>query len=202
LRAAHEAARVRQASGRREFVRLLGGAGLALPFAARGQQAERLARIGYLGPTSASQLVGAIDAFSNGLRDLGYVEGRNLHIEYRFADGHEDRLPALATELVALNIDVIVTYGTGVFAAQRATATIPIVAAVAPDLVALGVVASLSHPGGNLTGLTFFLPELMAKRLELLKEVVPSMARAGVLLLRDNPSTGSILEAMGGPPRH
>jgi putative tryptophan/tyrosine transport system substrate-binding protein len=184
---------------RREFVRLLGGAGLAWPFAARAQQAERLARIGYLGPTSASQLVGAIDAFSN---DLGYVEGRNLHIEYRFADGHEDRLPALATELVALNIDVIVTYGTGVFAAQRATATIPIVAAVAPDLVALGVVASLSHPGGNLTGLTFFLPELMAKRLELLKEVVPSMARAGVLLLRDNPSTGSILEAMGGPPRH
>src|ERR1700758_4126130 len=99
---------------RREFVRLLGGAGLAWPFAARAQQAERLARIGYLGPTSASQLVGAIDAFSNGLRDLGYVEGRNLHIESRFADGHEDRLPALATELVALNVDVIVTYGTGV----------------------------------------------------------------------------------------
>jgi putative tryptophan/tyrosine transport system substrate-binding protein len=99
--------------------------------------------------------------------------------------------------LVALKLDVIVTYGTGVFAAQRATATIPIVAAVAPDLVALGVVASLSHPGGHLTGLTFFLPELMAKRLELLKEGVPSMTRAGVLLLRDNPSTGSILEAMG-----
>jgi len=182
---------------RREFVSLIGGAA-AWPIAARAQQAERLARIGYLGPTSASQLVGAIDAFSNGLRDLGYVEGRNLHIEYRFADGHEDRLAALATELVALNIDVIVTSVTGVFAAQRATATIPIVAAVAPDLVALGVVASLSHPGGQLTGLTFFLPELMAKRLELLKEVVPSMARAGVLLLRDNPSTGSTLETMGG----
>ena len=182
---------------RREFVAALGGAAAAWPLAARAQQAERLARIGYLGPTSASQLVGAIDAFSNGLRDLGYVEGRNLHIEFRFADGHEDRLPALATELVALNVHVIVTYGTGVFAAQRATATIPIVAAVAPDLVALGVVASLSHPGGHLTGLTFFLPELMAKRLELLKEVVPSMTRAGVLLLRDNPSTGSILEAMG-----
>jgi putative ABC transport system substrate-binding protein len=182
---------------RREFVAALGGAAAAWPLAARAQQAERLARIGYLGPTSASQLVGAIDAFSNGLRDLGYVEGRNLHIEFRFADGHEDRLPALAAELVALNVDVIVTYGTGIFAAQRATATIPIVAAVAPDLVALGVVASLSHPGGHLTGLTFFLPELMAKRLELLKEGVPSMTRAGVLLLRDNPSTGSILEAMG-----
>jgi putative ABC transport system substrate-binding protein len=181
---------------RRAFIAGLGGAA-AWPVAARAQQAERLARIGYLGPTSASQLVGSIDAFSNGLRDLGYVEGRNLHIEFRFADGHEDRLPALAAELVALNVHVIVTYGTGVFAAQRATATIPIVAAVAPDLVALGVVSSLSHPGGHLTGLTFFLPELMAKRLELLKEVVPSMTRAGVLLLRDNPSTGSILEKMG-----
>src|SRR6201989_1548376 len=82
---------------RREFVSLVGGAA-ACPIAARAQQAERLARIGYLGPTSASQLVGAIDAFSNGLRDLGYVEGRNLHIEFRFADGHEDQLPALATE--------------------------------------------------------------------------------------------------------
>jgi putative tryptophan/tyrosine transport system substrate-binding protein len=182
---------------RRKFVATLGGAAAAWPFAVRSQQAERLARIGYLGPTSASQLVGAIDAFSNGLRDLGYFKGRNLHVEFRFADGHEDRLPALAAELVALNVDVIVTFGTGVFAAQRATATIPIVAAVAPDLVSLGVVASLSHPGGHLTGLTFFLPELMAKRLELLKEVVPSMTRAGVLLLRDNPSTGSILEAMG-----
>jgi putative ABC transport system substrate-binding protein len=181
---------------RREFIAALAGTA-AWPVVAGAQQAERLARIGYLGPTSASQLVGSIDAFSNGLRDLGYVEGRNLHIEFRFADGHEDRLPALAAELVALNVHVIVTYGTGVFAAQRATATIPIVAAVAPDLVALGVVSSLSHPGGHLTGLTFFLPELMAKRLELLKEVVPSMTRAGVLLLRDNPSTGSILEKMG-----
>jgi putative ABC transport system substrate-binding protein len=147
---------------RRDFIAAFGSAA-AWPVAVRAQQPERLDRIGYLGPTAASQLVGAIDAFSNGLRDLGYVEGRNLHIEFRFADGHEDRLSALAGELVALKVDVIVTYGTGVFAAQRATATIPIVAAVAPDLVALGVVASLSHPGGHLTGLTFFLPELMAK---------------------------------------
>jgi putative tryptophan/tyrosine transport system substrate-binding protein len=182
---------------RREFITLLGSSVAAWPLAARARQPERLARIGYLGLTSASQLVGAIDAFSAGLRDLGYVEGRNLHIEFRFADGDEDRLPALATELVALNVDVIVTYATGVFAAQRATATIPIVMATAPDLVAIGVVASLSHPGGNVTGLTFFVPELMAKRLELLREVVPSMTQAGVLLLRDNPSTGSVLDAMG-----
>jgi putative tryptophan/tyrosine transport system substrate-binding protein len=182
---------------RREFISLLGSSVAAWPLAARARQPERLARIGYLGLTSASQLVGAIDAFSAGLRDLGYVEGRNLHIEFRFADGDEDRLPALATELVALNVDVIVTYATGVFAAQRATATIPIVMATAPDLVAIGVVASLSHPGGNVTGLTFFVPELMAKRLELLREVVPLMTQAGVLLLRDNPSTGSVLDAMG-----
>jgi putative tryptophan/tyrosine transport system substrate-binding protein len=108
---------------RREFITLLGSSAAAWPLAARARQPERLARIGYLGLTSASQLVGAIDAFSAGLRDLGYVEGRNLHIEFRFADGDEDRLPALATELVALNVDVIVTYATGVFAALRATAT-------------------------------------------------------------------------------
>jgi len=186
---------------RREFIAALGGAA-AWPVEARAQQAERLARIGYLGPTSASQLVGAIDAFSNGLRDLGYVEGRNLHIEFRFADGHEDRLPALATELVALNVHVIVTYGTGVFAAQRATVTIPIVAAVAPDLVALGVVASLSHPGGHLTGLTFFLPELMAKRLELLKEVVPSMTEQAFSCFEIIHRQVAYSKRWGSPPRH
>jgi putative tryptophan/tyrosine transport system substrate-binding protein len=131
-----------------------------------------------------------------GLRDLGYAEGRNLQIEFRFAEGDMERLPNLAVDLVGLNVDVIVTYATGVFAAKHATRTIPIVMATAGDVVALGIVASLAHPGGNITGLTFFLPELMAKRLALLKEVVPSMTRAGVLLLRNNPSTGNVLEAM------
>jgi hypothetical protein len=129
------------------------------------------------------------DAFLAGLSDLGYVEGRNIHIEFRFAEGDEDRLPALAAELVALNVDVIVTYATGVYAAQRATTKIPIVFAATGDVVAMGLVSSLAHPGGNVTGLTFFLPEIMAKRLELLKEVMPSMTRAGVLLLRGNPSS-------------
>jgi putative tryptophan/tyrosine transport system substrate-binding protein len=183
---------------RREFITLLGGAAAAWPVAMRAQQRERLPRIGYLGLTSASQhAYGGSDAFLAGLADLGYVEGRNIHIEFRFAEGDEDRIPGLLTELVALNVDVIVTYATAVYAAQRVTTRIPIVFAATGDVVAMGVVPSLAHPGGNLTGLTFFLPELMAKRLELLKEVVPSMTRAGVLLLRGNiRSNANVLEAL------
>jgi putative tryptophan/tyrosine transport system substrate-binding protein len=182
---------------RREFIALFGGAIATWPLAARAQQPQRLARIGYLGLTSAFQhAYGGSDAFLAGLRDLGYVERKNVHIEFRFAEGDEDRLPGLANELVASNVDVIVTYATGVFAARRATTTIPIVLAAAADLVAMGVIDSLPHPGGNITGSTFFNPELMAKRLELLKEVVPSMTRAGVLLLRDHPSRRSVLDAM------
>jgi putative tryptophan/tyrosine transport system substrate-binding protein len=128
--------------------------------------------------------------------DLGYVEGKNLHIERRFADGHDDRLPGLVTELIDLNVDVIVSYATGVYAAARATATIPIVQAVGFDPVAMGWAASLAHPGGNVTGLTFFYPELMAKRLELLKQAVPSVNRASVLMVRDVPSNGKVLERM------
>jgi len=126
---------------------------------------------------------------------VGYVESKNLRIEYRSAEGNEDLLPTLATELVGLNIDVIVTYASGVFAAQRATATIPIVMATYANV---GIVGSIARPGSNITGLTFFLPELMAKRLELLKEVVPAMARAGVLLQRrdDVASNRNMLDAM------
>jgi putative tryptophan/tyrosine transport system substrate-binding protein len=183
---------------RREFITLVGGA-VAWPETARAQQPERLARIGYLGQFAAQ---GENDVFRAGLSDRGYVEGKNLHIEFRFMEGDEDRLPGLAAELVGLNVDVIVTLATGVFAAYRATKTIPIVMVVGPDLVALGLVASLAHPGGNITGSTFFVPELMAKRLELLKEVVPSMARAGVLLVRREDNTnGNILEVMGATAR-
>jgi putative tryptophan/tyrosine transport system substrate-binding protein len=179
---------------RREFLTLIGGAAV-WPRAASAQQPERMALIGYLGLTS-QQDYGASGAFLSGLRDLGYVEGRNVHVEFRFAEGDANRLPGLVAELVAMNVNVIVSSATGVPAARRATATIPIVQAVGGDLVALGMVASLAHPGGNVTGSTFFAPELMAKRLELLKELVPSMTRAGVLLVRDNPSTGGILEKM------
>jgi putative ABC transport system substrate-binding protein len=180
---------------RRDFIGLLGGAA-AWPLAARAQ-VERLARLGYLGLNTASWEKTFSDVFRAGMRDLGYVEGKNLHLEFRFADGDEGRLAALAGELAALNVDVIVTYSTGVFADQRATATIPIVAAAANDLVAMGVVASLARPGGNVTGSTFFVPELYAKRLELLKEAVPSLTRAGVLLVRNNPANSKNLEVMG-----
>jgi len=167
---------------RRAFITLLGGAAAAWPLAARAQQPNQTARIGYLSQESAAfdRSHGDSAAFRDALADLGYVEGKNLHIEFRYADADLDRLPALATELVGLNIDVIVTYSVGTDAARRVTATIPIVQAVGSDLVAAGFAKSLARPGGNVTGLTFFQPELMAKRLEVLKEIVPSMTRAGV----------------------
>jgi putative ABC transport system substrate-binding protein len=182
---------------RREFIAGLGSAA-ALPVAVRAQQPERVRRIGYLSQESLAFDRGHGDsaAFRGALRDLGYVEGRNVRIEFRYADAELDRLPALAAELVALNIDVILTYATGTFAAQRATTTIPIVQAVGSDLVDAGFARSLAHPGGNITGSTFFVTELMAKRLELLKEVLPSMTSAGVLIVRNNPSTSGILAAM------
>jgi putative ABC transport system substrate-binding protein len=139
-----------------------------------------------------------IDAFREGLHNLGYIEGKNIQIEFRFADGDNGRLPGLVAELIGLNVDVIVAYATGVPAARRMTATIPIVMATFGDAVATGIVANLSRPGGNVTGSTFFSPELTAKRLELLKEVVPSLTRVGVLLIRDNEMNGPSLEVMEG----
>jgi putative tryptophan/tyrosine transport system substrate-binding protein len=182
--------------GRREFLMLAGGAAAAWPLVARSQQLDRIARIGYLGLPSASQHAPRSDALRAGLRNLGYIEGRNLHIEFRFAEGDSDRLPGLAAELVGLNVDVIVTHATGVPVAQRATATIPIVMATYGDAVAAGIVAGLAHPGGNVTGSTFFNPEVLAKRLELVKEAVPSMTRAAVLLIQDSPLNASIREAI------
>ena len=186
-------------SNRREFTTLLGGATVTWPPAARAQQPNRIARIGYLSREFAAfdRRHGDSAAFRDALRDLGYVEGRNLHIEFRYADADLNQLPALAAELVGLNVDIIVTYSVGTFAARRVTATIPIVQAVGSDLVAAGFAGSLARPGGNVTGSTFFVPELMAKRLEVLKEILPSMTSAGVLVVRNNPSTRGILEAMG-----
>jgi putative tryptophan/tyrosine transport system substrate-binding protein len=165
---------------RRQFITLLGGAAL-WPLGARGQQPDRVRRIGYLVFTSAPLHSKYSQAFRTGLRDLGYVERKNIVIEFRFAEGNDDRVSHLAGELVRLNVDVLVTYGPAVPAVQRATSTIPIVMATYGDAVATGLIASLANPGGNLTGLTFFNPELMAKRLELLKEIVPSMTTAGVV---------------------
>jgi putative tryptophan/tyrosine transport system substrate-binding protein len=182
---------------RREFLALIGGTAVAWPVAARAQQPPKVARIGYLGLTSASSHATRIEALLAGLRDLGYVEGKNILIEFRWAEGKYDRLPALAAELVRLNVDVIVTQGAaGVLAAKQATTTIPIVATAVGDVLALGFVQSLSRPGGNVTGLTFFNPELMAKRLELLKEAAPTVTKAAVLLNPDNPASGPILQEM------
>ena len=167
------------------------------PVAAQAQQGGRPARIGFLSFLSASLVkTPGSDPFRAGLRDLGYVEGKNLQIEFRYADGDNDRLPALAAELVGLKVDVIVSYASGVRAARGATATIPIVQANGGDPVVQGWAASLARPGGNVTGMTFFLVELMAKRLELLKEVRTSMTRTGVLLQRGNATNSLVLEAM------
>jgi putative tryptophan/tyrosine transport system substrate-binding protein len=180
---------------RREFITLLGTVA-TWPLAARAQPVGRVVRIGYIGFGSSSQDAPFREAFREGLRNLGYVEGNSFQIEARFGEGDSDVLLGVATELVRLNVDVIVTYATAVLAAQRATRTIPIVMASYTDAVATGLVASLAHPGGNITGSTFFQPELMAKRLEFLKQAVPSMNRAGVFLFRGTPARARMLEAM------
>jgi putative ABC transport system substrate-binding protein len=179
---------------RREFFTLLGGAG-ARPLAAHGQQ--RIARIGFLGATHASSWTTRVEAFRSGLRDLGYVDGKNISIAYRWADENYSLLPALAAELVGMDVDVLMTYGTpGALAAKRATTAILIVMLYIGDAVATGVVTSLGRPGGNITGLTYFLPELMAKRLQLLKEALPQVANVAILVKPDNPLFKSTLPAL------
>jgi len=168
-------------------MRLIGLAlALALaPLVAEAQPAEKLARIGYLGLGSAAD---APKALLQGLRELGYVEGQNLVIEYRYAEGKAERLPDLAAELVSLKVDIIVAGGTPPpLAAKRATTTIPIVMTSAGDPVGSGLVASLAKPGGNVTGLSTFTRDLAAKRLQLLKEVVPVVSRVAVLWNAANP---------------
>ena len=173
---------------RREFITLLGGAA-AWPLPVRAQQRAKVAHIGYLDLVSASWHTPRVTAFRAGLRDLGYAEGKDIVIEFRWAEGRYDQLPALAAELVRLDVDVIVTHTVpGAIAAKQATSTIPIVITAASDLLAFGLVESLARPGGNLTGLSFFNAELVAKRLELLKELAPSLAKAAVLLNADNPA--------------
>jgi putative ABC transport system substrate-binding protein len=167
---------------RRDFL-IVAGALLAAPFAAEAQQAAKIARIGYL-TSSLGVSPHLPEAFRQGLRDLGYVEGRNLVIEYREAEGKADRLPALAAELVALKVDVIVAPITSAArAAKQATETIPIVFAVSADPVTDGLVTSLARPGGNVTGLSILAPELVGKRLELLTQAVPGVSRVAVLRL-------------------
>jgi putative tryptophan/tyrosine transport system substrate-binding protein len=181
---------------RRAFIGTLAGGLLAAPLAAEGQQARRTYRIGLLGLASSSDRAG-VAALREGLQEFGYEEGKNLVIEYRWAEGQYDRLPGFAAELVRLKVDVIVTYGTpGALAAKQATKTIPVVVAIMGDAVATGVVATLARPGGNVTGSQFHFPQIMVKRIELLREALPRVTRVGALVNVANPSAPPVLEAM------
>jgi len=163
--------------------------GLVLaPLATEGQQ-QKLYRIGMLERTSTAINAANLDAFRQGLRELGYVEGMSFAIEYRSADGRDERFPALATELVRLKVDLILTRGTpAALAAKNATRTIPVVMAGIGDPVGQGVVASLARPGGNVTGLSALVTEVYSKRVELLRELVPGAARIAALFNMTNPS--------------
>ena len=173
---------------RRDFITLIGGAATGWPLVARAQQPATVARIGYLGLGPASAVSSRVEALRAGLRDLGWVEGKNLVFEFRWAD-NVDQLPGLAADLVRMKVDVIfATSSTLVEAARQATKTIPIVFATHADPIGSGHVASLPRPGGNITGLSELTTEIDAKALEILKEVVPQSTRIGVLW---NPTTPS-----------
>src|SRR5439155_21474355 len=162
---------------------------------AEAQQQTKIPRIGYLSGNFLSSESARTEAFRQGLRELGYVEGKNILIEYRYAEGKLDRLPALAAELVRLKVDLIVTGGPGATRpAKEATVTIPIVFAQDGDPVASGFVASLARPGGNITGLSSLAPELSGKQLELLKEIVPKLSRVAVFGTSTTPSTAPTLK--------
>src|SRR6266566_5394948 len=167
---------------RRVFIGSVASGLLAAPLAAEAQQAAKIARIGYLAANLAAN-PHLREAFRQGLHDIGYVEGRNVAIEYRDAEGKPERLPALAAELVALKVDVIVTGGgaQAALAAKQATSALPIVFAATADPVGSGLVTSLARPGGNVTGLSLIFPELVGKCLEQIKQAVPGVSRVAVL---------------------
>jgi ABC-type uncharacterized transport system substrate-binding protein len=179
---------------RREFITLLGGAA-AWPLAARAQQTGRLPTIGYLGTAAPSAWAPWTAAFVQRLRELGWIEGRTVAIQYRWAEGRSERLAEIAAELVRLKVDVIVTGGNAAVAAMQASSVVPIVFALADDPVGMGLITSLARPGGNVTGLSMQAADLAGKRVELLGEVVPGLRRLAIMANVDYPA--AVLE-MGG----
>jgi len=174
---------------RRQFIALLGGAALAWPLAVRAKQPAKLPTIGFLGTTSASAWSRYVAAFARRLRELGWVEGRTVAIEYRWAEGRSERLAEIAAEFTRLKVDVIVTAGSAFLALKHATSAIPIVFAIADDPVEAGFVASLARPGGNITGLSIQRADTLGKRLELLREVLPGLRRLAILANVGDPNT-------------
>jgi putative ABC transport system substrate-binding protein len=186
---------------RREFILALGGAA-AWPLGVRAQQAGKVWRIGMLETISPELNAANFDALRNGLRYLGYIEGQNLTIEYRSADGQEERFPQLASELVRAKVDVIVTRGTpAAFAAKKATTTIPVVMAASGEPLASGVISGLARPGGNVTGLSAFTNELIPKRIELLNTAVSGIVRIAFLQNMSNPVAPSQWEELKSATR-
>ena len=177
---------------RRMFIGVMAGGLLTVPLAVEAQPARKVPHIGVLQAGAPPEPL--VEAFREGLRDLGYVEGRDIVLEFRWAEGRLDRLPDLATELVGLRVDVIHTFSTpAAIAARHATTTIPIVFTGVGDPVGTGVVSSLAHPGGNVTGVSIMATELSGKRLEILREVVPKVSRVAMLWNDTNP--GMVLRA-------
>jgi putative tryptophan/tyrosine transport system substrate-binding protein len=172
---------------RRQFITLLSGAAAEWPLAARAQQAGKLPTIGFLGGATPSAMGQLVAVFVQRLRELGWVEGRTIAIEVRWAEGRPERFEEIATEFVRLKVDVIVTSGPPVFAAKKATSVIPIVFATVADPLSTGLVASLARPGGNVTGLSLTSPELAGKRLELLREAIPGLRQLAIMANADYP---------------